>query len=196
MKKTGKILPVQISGSPVLAQTAAPVSAITPEIRSLAMDMIRSMDHFDGIGLAAPQIGVSLRLVVMAVPFPESGAVLSQGEEMLLPHMPLVLINPQIIAKSDKLTSCDEGCLSVPGIYAPVIRPEKVVLQTQLLDGSMITCECGGLLGRCVQHELDHLDGMLFTDRLAPDAAQKIGSELDLLKKSAQKHNFLREVKG
>ena len=158
--------PVRTFGDPVLRERAQAIPAITSEIRELAADMTRAMRFYDGVGIAAPQVGVSKRLVVFDVPFPEEPEDLSPGEEALLPLMPLAVVNPEIVAASSTLSEHDEGCLSVPGVFAPVVRPERVVLRAMLLDGSVVECECGGLLGRCVQHELDHLDGTLYVDRM------------------------------
>ena len=148
------------------------------------------MRFFDGIGLAAPQYGKSLRLVVFDVPKQNSTG--TPGEEYLLPKMPLAVINPEIIARSAQVTEREEGCLSVPGIYAPVVRPSSVVFRAQTLDGEFLEFECGGLLGRCIQHELDHLDGFLFTDRLSPDAERAIRGDLNRLKSAGQNRNYRR----
>ena len=177
-------------GAPVLREIAAPVSVVDDQIRQLAVDMIDAMGYFNGIGLAAPQYGKSLRMVVIDVP--QESNTGSPGEALLLPKMPLVLINPQIVMSSDKCESRDEGCLSVPGLYAPVCRPERVVLRTQIMDGDFVEIECGGLLGRCIQHELDHLDGKLFTDRLDAADARKVRGDLDRLTKIGQSKNFRR----
>ena len=184
--------PVRTFGAPVLRERAQAIPAITAEIRELAADMTRAMHLYNGVGIAAPQVGVSKRLVVFDVPFPEDRDDLSPGEEALLPLMPLAVVNPEIVASSSALSEHDEGCLSVPGIFAPVVRPERVVLRAMLLDGGVIEYECGGLLGRCVQHELDHLDGTLFTDRVAPAARQNIEGQLDQLEASGKKRNFRR----
>ena len=184
--------PVMTLGAPVLRERAQAIPAITSEIRELAADMTRAMRFYDGVGIAAPQVGVSKRLVVFDVPFPEERDDLSPGEEALLPLMPLAVVNPEIVAASSALTEHDEGCLSVPGFFAPVVRPERVVLRAMLLDGSVIECECGGLLGRCVQHELDHLDGMLFTDRVDPAKLEARRGELELLERDGRKRDFRR----
>ena len=184
--------PVRTFGAPVLRERAQAIPAITAEIRELAADMVRAMHLYDGVGIAAPQVGVSKRLVVFDVPFPEDRGDLSPGEEALLPLMPLPVVNPEIVASSSALSEHDEGCLSVPGIFAPVVRPERVVLRAMLLDGSVIEYECGGLLGRCVQHELDHLDGTLFTDRVAPAERRNIEDQLDQLEASGKKRGFRR----
>lgn len=183
------------SGAAVLKKTAQPVLQVNEDIRSLAEDMIRAMREYDGIGLAAPQVGVSLRLVVLEVP--SGGEIaLTSGEKEMLPRMPMVLVNPRIVAKSDTLCESDEGCLSVPGIYAPVVRSERVVLQSELLDGSVIEYECGGLLGRCIQHELDHLDGFLFTDRLEPSEYKRISRQLESLERSGESRNYIRSKRS
>ena len=184
--------PVRTFGAPVLRERALAIPEVTAEIRELAADMVRAMHLYDGVGIAAPQVGVSKRLVVFDVPFPEDRSDLSPGEAALLPLMPLPVINPEIVASSSTLAEHDEGCLSVPGIFAPVVRPERVVLRAMLLDGSVIEYECGGLLGRCVQHELDHLEGTLFTDRVAPAERLAIEARLDQLEASGKKRGYRR----
>ena len=189
-KKNGKSYTVCTVGAPVLREIAAPVAVIDDSVRQLASEMIGAMHFFNGIGLAAPQYGKSLRLVVIDVPGGnESG---SPGEAMLLPKMPLALINPEIVFASGDCDEKDEGCLSVPGLYAPVCRPSRVVLRSQLLDGEIIEIECGGLLGRCIQHELDHLDGKLFIDRLSPKNAREVRGDVDRLTRIGQTKNFRR----
>lgn len=177
-------------GAAVLKEVAHPVISVDQEIRDLAEEMIKAMRFFDGIGLAAPQYGKSLRLVVFDVPKQNSTG--TPGEEYLLPKMPLAVINPEIIARSAQVTEREEGCLSVPGIYAPVVRPSSVVFRAQTLDGEFFEFECGGLLGRCIQHELDHLDGFLFTDRLSPEAERAIRGDLNRLKSAGQNRNYRR----
>lgn len=181
---------VYTAGAAVLKEIASPVVSVNQEIRDLAEEMIKAMRFFDGIGLAAPQYGKSLRLVVFDVPKQNSTG--TPGEEYLLPKMPLAVINPEIIARSAQVTEREEGCLSVPGIYAPVVRPSSVVFRAQTLDGEFLEFECGGLLGRCIQHELDHLDGFLFTDRLSPDAERAIRGDLNRLKSAGQNRNYRR----
>ena len=188
-KKNGNRI-VYTVGAPVLRKIAAPVAVVDDNIRKLASDMIDAMGYFNGIGLAAPQYGESLRLVVIDVP--QESNTGSPGEALLLPKMPLVLVNPEIVTSSEKSASREEGCLSVPGLYAPVCRPERVVLRTQIMDGDFIEIECGGLLGRCIQHELDHLDGKLFTDRVEPDTARQIRGDLERLTRIGQSRNFRR----
>ena len=192
-QKGKKSYTVYTAGAGVLKQIAKPVPAVTDEIRQIASEMIEAMRVFNGIGLAAPQYGKSLRLVVFDVP--NDGSTGTPGESLLLPMMPLALVNPEIIAYSQDEFSYDEGCLSVPEIFGPVIRPASVILRAQLLDGSTIECECGGLLGRCIQHELDHLDGYLFVDRMTEDARRNIEFKLFRLEKNGKKRNFERICK-
>ena len=189
-----KILTVYTSGAPVLEKSAEPVVSVTPEIKSLAADMVNTMYAFDGIGLAAPQVGVSLRLVVIDVPIDDKKP-LSPGEELLGHQMPIALVNPQIVKTFGNASEYDEGCLSVPGIYATVVRPERVLVRFSTLAGQNIEIECGNLLARCLQHEIDHLDGIVFTDRLAPAENQKIAADLAKLREQGRRCDFRRPRK-
>ena len=185
------LLEVRIYGDPVLRQKAAQIEQITPAIRALAERMTVTMYEHEtrGIGLAAPQVGVSLRLVTLATV--DDPAILppnpSPGECLLCPRMPLALINPEILWRSAAADSCSEGCLSVPDIYADVVRPTTVLLQTELMDGQKISVECGGLLARCLQHEIDHLNGTFFVDRVDAETAGTIAPQLQKLEKIALK---------
>ncbi|MBR7131581.1 MAG: peptide deformylase [Lentisphaeria bacterium] len=181
---------VYTAGAAVLKEIAKPVPVVTAEIRQLASEMIKTMRVFNGIGLAAPQYGHSLRLVVFDVP--REGSTGTPGEEYLLPKMPMAVINPEIVMRSSETDEKDEGCLSVPDIYAPVVRPSRVLFRAQTIDGEFFELECGGLLGRCIQHELDHLDGFLFTDRLTPQAERAIRGDLNRLKSAGQSCNYRR----
>ena len=184
---------VYTAGAAVLKEVARPVVAVTDEIRQLAADMTRAMRYFYGIGLAAPQYGHSLRMVVLDVP--ADGSTGTPGEEYLLPRMPVTVINPEIIARSEELSTREEGCLSVPDIYAPVVRPARVVFRAQILDGDFVEFECGGLLARCIQHEADHLDGVLFVDRLSDEVKATVADELAALQRRGKKFNFQRDIK-
>ncbi len=182
---------VRTFGDEVLREKAAPV-IVTEKIRALAAEMVETMRTFDGIGLAAPQVGEPLRMVVLGVPLESMSPDPSPGELELLPRMPLVLVNPEIVSAADELEVRDEGCLSVPDIFAPVVRPRSVVLRSETLDGEVIALECGGLLGRCIQHELDHLDGKLFTDRLRPEDLKEVEQDLHRLKLFGARHHYQR----
>ena len=169
-----KSLTMKYLGEACLHQKAARIEEITDDIRSLGEAMLELMYKHDGVGLAAPQVGISLRLVTLDVPEPkEPGMPLSPGERELLPQMPMVLVNPEIESFSAVTEVGEEGCLSVPKLYAPVERPVSVVLKTTLLDGRQIRVDCGGFLARALQHELDHLDGVVYVQRVKdPDFAE------------------------
>ena len=169
-----KSLTMKYLGEACLHQKAARIEEITDDIRSLGEAMLELMYKHDGVGLAAPQVGISLRLVTLDVPEPKDpGMPLSPGERELLPQMPLVLVNPEIESFSAVTEVGEEGCLSVPKLYAPVERPVSVVLKSTLLDGRQIRVDCGGFLARALQHELDHLDGVVYVQRVKdPDFAE------------------------
>ena len=147
------ILPILRYGASVLHAPAAPVAAITPEIQALIDDMIQTMYAAPGVGLAATQVGVPLRVFVCDI---------SVGRN---PHDLLTFVNPEFVER-DGMQLEDEGCLSVPGFNATVARPSRAVLKGLTRDGAEQTVEATGLLARCFQHEMDHLDGTLFVDRL------------------------------
>ena len=193
--KARRQISVHTVGDPVLGRPAAPILTVGPETAQLASEMLEALRLFNGIGIAAPQYGVSLRMVVLDVPAESVEGVPTAGEEALLPRMPLVLINPEILSYSTTLVTHDEGCLSVPDLYAPVTRPGKVVFRSRILDGELLEYECGGLLGRCIQHELDHLEGILFIDRLSPETARETAGEIKQLIRNGAKHDFLRTRK-
>ena len=152
------VLNVRRYGDPVLRRRANPVDAVTAEIRRLAGDMVDTMYDEVGIGLAAPQVGVSVRLMVVG---DEEG----RGAQ--------VLVNPAITAQGGTVTA-EEGCLSLPGIFAQVTRSEWVTLQAQDLEGRPVAITARGLRARVFQHEIDHLDGVLFIDRLEPVLRDRI----------------------
>ena len=194
MLKAKKRYEVRTAGDRVLGVTAAPVGVVTPEICELAESMIRCMDAFDGIGLAAPQYGVSQRLIVIDVPLSDEEAAegLTEFEKRMYGAMPMALVNPEVTGRSDAVCEREEGCLSVPQIWAPVVRPERIAFRAQLLDGTVVEGECGGLLARCLQHETDHLDGILFTDRLSPDAGERIAGQMRRLLETGSRCNYRR----
>lgn len=151
---------------PRLRRIAEKVTEVTPEIRERAEQMFEVMKEDHGIGLAAPQIGWNVRLFVMNV----------TGE----PGDNLALINPVIANKNGRCTM-EEGCLSLPGIYAKVVRPEKIVIEGTTLDGEEVAVEAEGLNARCILHEYDHLDGILFIDKVAPAKKRTLKKKLKKL---------------
>lgn len=140
---------------PRLKQPSAPVEAVTDEIRQLADDMLETMYDAPGIGLAAVQIGVMKRILVLDVS--------REGED----KRPMVFINPQIVWSSEETSIYEEGCLSIPEYYEEVERPARVRVRYVDLDGKAQEIEADGLLATCLQHEIDHLDGILFLDHLS-----------------------------
>jgi peptide deformylase len=152
------VLKVRRYGDPVLRRRAAPIEQVTPDIRRLADDMVDTMYDEVGIGLAAPQVGTSIRLMVVG---DEEG----RGAQ--------VLLNPAITAQGGSVTA-EEGCLSLPGVFAQVTRSKWVTLEAQDLEGRPIAITARGLRARVFQHEIDHLDGVLFIDRLEPVVRDRI----------------------
>lgn len=184
MANNMKLSKIRIYGDPILKEKALPVKEVDGKILKFSETLLEMMLEYDGVGLAANQIGKRLRMIALNVPFPkgkQDGVALSPGESKLLPMMPLVFINPEILEFSPFEASKEEGCLSVPKIYAPVTRPVSIKFRAFLLDGEEVKCECGGLLARAIQHEIDHLDGIVFVDRISAEAKKKIAGELDKL---------------
>ncbi len=163
---------ILIHPDPRLKKPCAPVTDITPDILSLADDMLETMYKAPGVGLAAPQVGVLKRLFVMdCVKDPD------------LPPRPIVLINPVIIWASDDLSTYEEGCLSIPDIYNDIERAAQVRVRWTALDGSEQEELFEGLWSTCAQHEIDHLDGKLFIDDLGPLKRQMITRKMEKLKR-------------
>jgi peptide deformylase len=163
------ILPIVIYGDPVLRVDCPPVTDITDETRTLAENMVETMYEADGVGLAAPQVGVALQLAVVDVshaPELQSYFRVDGQEAVLKEWMPLVFTNPDIEPGRARAES-NEGCLSFPGLRYQIKRPAQITARLTLLDGRVITVETDGLLARALQHETDHLHGRLFIDRLS-----------------------------
>ena len=141
-------------GDQVLRQNAKRISKVDNSIRKLTKEMLQSMYAAKGIGLAAPQIGINKELLVIDVNFEDSAAD------------PLILINPEITDYGTTLNSYEEGCLSIPGVYLNVVRPSTIKLRFRDEMGRPRKMKADGLLARCIQHEMDHLNGVLFVDRV------------------------------
>jgi peptide deformylase len=154
------IRPLVILPDSMLRKVSAPIGDITPEIRKLAEDMLETMYDAPGIGLAAIQIGEPVRLVTLDV-----SKKAEEGEEQA--REPMVLINPEVTWRSEELSSYEEGCLSIPEYYEEVERPARVKIAYRDLDGTAQEIEADGLLATCLQHEIDHLNGVLFIDYLS-----------------------------
>lgn len=191
-----KAVTVKHLGEACLHQKAKPVEKITDEVRDLGARLVEAMYKYDGVGLAATQIGVALRIVALHVDLPKDASMpLSPGQRELCPKMPVVLVNPKIESSSPVIESFEEGCLSVPCVYAPVDRPVSVVLKARLLDGLEFTLDCGGFLARAVQHELDHLEGIVFVQRVKSPFFEEILPELKkIIKKSGSKGYQIKRI--
>jgi peptide deformylase len=144
------ILDIRVLGDPILREETKPVGEITDEIRALVKNMFDTMYLAKGIGLAAPQVGRSERLAVIDVD-----------------DKPFVIINPEIVESEGKTAKAEEGCLSIPDVYGDVERPVGVRVRALDLEGKAFEIEAGDLLGRCLQHEIDHLHGKLFIDYMS-----------------------------
>ncbi len=174
------ILDIVQYGEPVLRKKCVSVSQVDSELEKLVADMIETMEDAEGIGLAAPQIGVDIRLAVVDVsPDPESVSFFKvDGEDAeMADHMPLVFINPELELSGPK-ESESEGCLSIQEVRAKVNRPTVVKARLPQLDGSVKVIESDGLLARAIQHEVDHLNGILFTDRLSTTGKTRLRKKL------------------
>ena len=148
------LIPITTIPDPVLRKVAAPITEITDGVRQLLTDMAETMYDAPGIGLAAPQISISQRLIVMDCGKDETPELLK-------------MINPEIINRSNELAVLEEGCLSIPDQTADVERPASVEVKYTDIAGGEQRLTCEGLLAACVQHEVDHLDGMLFIDHIS-----------------------------
>ncbi|MBA2626548.1 MAG: peptide deformylase [Gemmatimonadales bacterium] len=144
------LLKLHLLGSPVLRQRSPDVATVDDELRSLISDMFETMDAAQGVGLAANQVGVARRVAVVD----------AEGHRF-------AMVNPVVVSSEGRATA-EEGCLSIPDVFGDVTRPEHVVLEARGADGESFRLEVGGLTARAIQHEIDHLDGILFLDHLGP----------------------------
>jgi peptide deformylase len=171
------ILDIRVLGDPVLRKPTKPVTQVTDELRKLIADMFETMYAAEGIGLAAPQVGRSERLAVVDV----------EGKKF-------ALINPEILATSGAPDKAEEGCLSIPDIYGDVVRPLEVTIRAIDEHGNPYEATGTELLGRCFQHEIDHLDGKLFIDYLSP---LKRKAALSKWEKAKEEYpSYIRKVKS
>lgn len=148
---------IKIYGDPILRKKAEPFREISDEIRDLVPEFVKTMQDEDGVGLAANQIGIARRMIAV-----------SDGNQVY------VIFNPKIVSWSIRTIAAEEGCLSLPGLYAEVERSAKVVVKGLQEDGSEIELVARGIFARALQHEIDHLDGILFIDRMKPGTLKKL----------------------
>ena len=174
------ILPINKLGDDILRVVAKPVAEVNDEIRQLANDMFETMIAADGVGLACPQVGKDLRMFVLIAD----------------DDVRRVFINPQIIKTSEELGDYDEGCLSIPQVYETIRRPVAVTVQAINEQGKPFTLEADGLLARIIQHENDHLNGVLFLDRGDPDFAEQTASQFKKRAERAEEKRKAKEAKA
>ncbi|MEW2353695.1 peptide deformylase [Spirillospora sp. NPDC029432] len=177
---TGRVRPITLVGEPVLHSPCRPVESFDGELAALVDDMFASMYAAEGVGLAANQIGVGLRVFVYDCHD-------ADGE----PHKG-VLVNPTLVLPEGgdrRLDDDDEGCLSVPGPYAKLARPDRATCHGYDVEGNEITVAGTGLLARCLQHESDHLEGRVYIDRLSGRARKKVLKEYEQLRAERENEN-------
>ena len=165
------LLEIIVAPDPRLKGTAKPVARVDDEVRRIMDDMLETMYAANGIGLAAPQVGIQKRIIVVDVS--------REGE----PPAPLQMANPEVIWASDEERSYDEGCLSLPEHYAPVTRPDRVKIRYLDRENEIRTLEASSIMATCVQHEIDHLDGVLFVDHISSLKRNMILRKLQKTKK-------------
>lgn len=169
-------LPIAYYGDPILRKKAKPVEKITDEIRQFVEDMIETVESLNGLGLAAPQVKSSLRIFIICIFKEDEEGNLERGT-------PEVFINPKLSLPSDEKNEFSEGCLSIPGISETVTRPSSITVEAMNLDGEIFTRRLTGMDARVVMHENDHLNGVVFVDRVQGKRRQNIDPVLRDLKK-------------
>jgi len=182
------VLPITKYGNPILRQKGARIERITPEIEQLISDMLETMRAAAGVGLAAQQIGRALQLTVLdvrGVKDRPSTLELDGKPADVKAFMPVILINPEIKPFGEPAVG-PEGCLSFPEIYSDITRPSFVDVTATNLKGEKYSFRAGGLLGRAIQHEVDHLNGILFIDRMTNEAKAEVKPELEALQSATK----------
>ena len=172
-------------GEPILRQKGSTITSFDDKLTELANQMLEAMEQADGIGLAAQQIGQAIQFCVVDVPdHPEYPMTCILDDKPLSPSllMPIALANPEITPLPSDEYYYEEGCLSFPQIRGEVARPERICVNYHDLDGNQHRLECDGLLARCIQHEVDHLNGILFIDRMEKKTVSEIKQEIRELK--------------
>ena len=181
--------PIVKYGDPVLRAKGKRIAVVDEKIRALVVDMLETMHAANGVGLAAQQVGEPLQLTVLDISEVEDRpSTLKLGGEEIDPlsAMPLILLNPQLSLHGGT-ESGPEGCLSFPEINADIDRAEMVVVKAETLEGSVIELEASGLLARALQHEVDHLNGILFIDRMSSASKASLASKLKRMQKETQR---------
>ncbi len=172
-------LPLAYYGDPILRQKCKPINEITPEIRQLVDDMIDTLEAQKGVGLAAPQINQPIALFITQAPSKDPN-----NPDKWIPGELIIFINPKIISYSDDTSTYGQGCLSIPKVYGDVTRPFKIVVTASDLEGKEFTKEFTDFEAQAVMHENDHINGVLFIDRLDLKERKKLEPQLRELKKN------------
>ncbi|MDE0723830.1 MAG: peptide deformylase [Alphaproteobacteria bacterium] len=175
------VLNIVIAPHPVLKTMCMPVETVTDEIRTLMDNMIETMYNAGGVGLAAPQVGETMRLFVADIGEEDEDGKIKQGT-------PYKFVNPEILEMSDDLFVYDEGCLSIPGFYEERERPNTIKLKYLDETGAEKTEKFSGLMSFCIQHEIEHLDGILFTDHVSRLKRERVMKKLMKEKKQGVEH--------
>ena len=175
-------LKIYYYGDPVLRRYCQPVAEITDEIRQLVKDMVDTMDNNNGIGLSAPQIGKSIRLFVLRDYIEDE-----HGRLAMAPGYK-VFINPKIVSYSDEMVLDVEACISLPGLRCPVVRPFKITIEATDIDGNQFVEEFSGINARVRLHENDHINGVLYIDRVDPKIRNQVDPLLREMKKKYSSH--------
>ncbi|WP_213318577.1 peptide deformylase [Chlamydiifrater volucris] len=172
-------------GNPLLRRKADPIAKITDEVKALYCDMCETMEALKGVGLAAPQVGESLRMFVMCVE-----KETEEGELVFL-KTPKVFINPVLSEPSKEKVSGREGCLSIPGLRGDVVRPDAITVEAMDLDGVVFKERYQGFLARIIMHENDHLNGVLYVDRMVDKDLLKLKKGLERIKRKYNSEGFV-----
>ena len=183
------ILEIVKYGDPVLRKNGEQIKEITPEIKKLISDMFETMEANGGVGLAAQQVGYALQLMVLDIrEVKDRPSTMEIDGKSVNPNdfMPIALINPQVQPEGPEETG-PEGCLSFPEIFADITRPGKVYVTAINQDGKQVSFKCSGLLARAIQHENDHLRGILFIDRMDRETFEELLPEIEKIKKQTLK---------
>ncbi len=176
-------LPIISAPDPRLKGVATPVDTVDDDVRQLMDDMLETMYAAPGIGLAAPQVGVSKRIIVVDITDPADG-----------PKNPaLQMVNPEVVTASDDTNDHEEGCLSLPNQFGTVTRPAAVTVRYIDRDGEERTIEADGMLATCIQHEIDHLDGLLFVDHMSSLKRGMILRKLTKMKRTGDLPDYAEE---
>lgn len=173
---------------PILRKKGAAVTAFNAALKKLAAEMVETMHAAEGIGLAAQQVGQAIQLCVIDLRPAEAKFDWNyDGARLPLElFMPLALVNPEVTLAPEPETVYEEGCLSFPGIRGDVVRPDEITVKFKDVAGHPHVLQCDGLMARCVQHEVDHLNGILFIDRMEKDVLALLEPELKALKKQTR----------